>query len=455
MPLSPRKRKAKRPVERRDLATNNSGEPAPGLLTDAAVRQTLQAARERHALALDAVPAPTQEEIDRNFAHAERTLAALATDGVANNTRAALASALRYWAAWHVAALGTELPLLQAPRCAVPGETVLLFIAHHTPALDGESVRMQMPDTVRERLAAISSASPRPVVGRRRVAARAAARVGEGRVDADQPAISTIVQRISLLGMLHERGNLPSPLHEDGRIAPMLRSLRVAASKRLVEALPQRASPVGLDMLDQALGLVSEGVRGIQERAILALDWWGGGRRRSEVLGARIEDFTFQREGGGIWRLHAMKGKVATGADGVVHSVPLHDQAASLLQDWLSVLAGFGIESGPVWRSLTHGRGPRPKHLRDEHLKPGAPLRPDWFNALIQQIAARAGWGDGQYSAHSFRHGFVTEALESGATFEQVAAMSGHGSLSTLQRIYDQRDKDRAQRAVLECLAKK
>jgi site-specific recombinase XerD len=90
--------------------------------------------------------------------------------------------------------------------------------------------------------------------------------------------------------------------------------------------------------------------------------------------------------------------------------------------------AHYGIESGPLWRSLSRNdsRGNR--------------LSPDGIYGVVRRTASRAGL-DATVGAHTLRHTGCTLAIEAGATLQQVQTHARHKRLETTMGYIHQRDK--------------
>lgn len=68
----------------------------------------------------------------------------------------------------------------------------------------------------------------------------------------------------------------------------------------------------------------------------------------------------------------------------------------------------------------------------------------------IRARAVKAGARLPEFDCYSLRHGFVTDALESGLTSSEVAALVGNSS-TVIDRVYDHyRKRHPAMRAALE-----
>lgn len=137
--------------------------------------------------------------------------------------------------------------------------------------------------------------------------------------------------------------------------------------------------------------------------------------RRSEVGAMDVEHI---RNLHGHWVLDLPEAK--GGANQFV-KIPLHVMQA--IQDMRAL---YGVESGPLWRSVGRTKGARLSTRQICH--------------MIKQTGKRAGlpW---EISTHTLRHTGCTLALEAGATLHQVKIHARHKSVSTTMRYIHQRDK--------------
>jgi integrase len=93
--------------------------------------------------------------------------------------------------------------------------------------------------------------------------------------------------------------------------------------------------------------------------------------------------------------------------------------AATALTAWLEAAR---ITSGPIFRRI---RG----SIVAE------PLEPQAVRAIVKRRAALAGL-EGDYSAHSLRSGFVTEAGRQNVPLGEAMALTGHRSVQTAVRYF-------------------
>lgn len=105
-----------------------------------------------------------------------------------------------------------------------------------------------------------------------------------------------------------------------------------------------------------------------------------------------------------------------SGVERPEHFKPVVGSAASALEEWLQVA---GITDGAIFRRIRKGG-----HL-------GEPLSPSAVRDIVKQRCALAGVM-GDFSAHSLRSGFVTEAGARGVGRAETMALTGHRSIQTV-----------------------
>ena len=149
------------------------------------------------------------------------------------------------------------------------------------------------------------------------------------------------------------------------------------------------------------LATCDDSLRGKRDRALLLFAWSSGGRRRSEVAGA---DMQFLKRVGPtdfIFTLAHSKTNQA-GTDQPENGKPVLGATGMALNDWLQ--AG-PITSGAIFRRIRKGG-----HL-------GEALSPAAVRTIVKDRCALAGI-EGDFSAHSLRSGFVTEATRTSSPLE-------------------------------------
>ncbi len=192
----------------------------------------------------------------------------------------------------------------------------------------------------------------------------------------------------------------------------LLSRTRKAYAKRGV--LPQKKEALTKDPLQAILATCDDSLRGKRDSALLLFAWASGGRRRSEVTSADMQ-FLKPIPQGFVYNLAYSKTNQA-GVDLPENNKPLLGGAATALTAWLQA---SGIQSGAIFRSIRKGG-----HL-------GEALAPSAVRAIIKERCALAGIVR-DFSAHSLRSGFVTEAGRQRVPLADTMAMTGHQSVGTV-----------------------
>lgn len=315
---------------------------------------------------------------------AEEAAHDLMAEGESSNTRASYRTAMRYWAAWFGARYGSQLEL------PVPVPVVVQFIVDHAERSTKAGLVHQLPPEID------------------------AALVGAGfKGKPGAPALNTLMHRISVLSMAHHLAKQPNPC-TDSAVKALLGKTRKAYAKR--NATPHKQRALTKEPLEAVLDTCDDSLKGKRDRALLLFAWSSGGRRRSEVSEAVFENLRRVDEGGYLYTLANSK----TNHTGKVKSEdvkPVVGMAAEAMEAWLQA---SGITSGPLFRRIN-----KAGRLGEDALT-GTAIRD-----IVKARCALAGVGD-DFSAHSLRSGFVTEAGRQNMPLQETMAMTGHRSMDVV-----------------------
>lgn len=345
-----------------------------------------------NALATLAGPLPVLQpgQLD---ASTERAVHELLLEGESANTRSSYRSAARYWFAWLQLRYGKEFD--SAAPLPVHVKRVVQFIVDHAErrSAAGKVLEHELPRDVDEALVRIGvKAKPGPM------------------------ALNTLQHRLAALARLHRDRHLPSPTdHQDVR--RLMRAVRSAYAKR--GQLPKKKDALGLDHLSRLLATCDGTPQGVRDRALLLFAFDSGGRRRSEVAGA--DRALLKKDGDGFSYNLAFSKTNQQGADRPENHKPVVGLAADAMRAWLRLLAAAGIHDGAIFRRVRRGG-----HIGQEPLSDAA----IW--EIVTKRCKRAGLdAEGDFSAHSLRSGFMTEAAREGVPLKEMMAFSGHTDVKT------------------------
>nr|MCA1070384.1 Tyrosine recombinase XerC [Delftia acidovorans] len=314
---------------------------------------------------------------------AQQAVRELLREGESTNTRNSYQSAMRYWAAWHALRFERQMQLPLDVPC------VLQFIIDHAQRQTGAGLASEMP-----------------------------AHMDRALVDAGYKARegplshNTLVHRMAVLSKAHQVHGLANPC-QDGAVRELMSRTRKAYARRGEQ--PAKKDALTRDLLEQLLQTCDDSLRGRRDRALLLFAWSSGGRRRSEVAGADMRHLRAVGPQEFIYTLAHSKTN-QSGRDAPENHKPVTGRAAQALADWLRAAA---IEEGPIFRRIRKGG-----HV-------GEPLSPAAVRDIVKQRCTLAGV-EGDFSAHSLRSGFVTEAGRQNVPLPDTMALTGHSSVNTV-----------------------
>lgn len=346
---------------------------------------------------------------------ARAAAAAFAADAQAANTTRSYRTAMEYWQAWHLVRYGTELLL---PQEAVPVEAVLQFLVDHAlrpKSAGSEKLIHELPQQLDEAL------------------------VTEGVKDRPGPmALSTLNHRISVLSSVHRQAEaalriqrrdpqfvLPNPC-EAREVRELLHDIRRSYARRNAAAPKKKAALTG-DLVTRVLDGCDDSLIGVRDRALLAFAFASGGRRRSELAAADLAHLRRTNRG---FQYHLAHSKTnQAGEEREQDYKPVLGSAARALQAWLDRLAAAGkpVDAGPIFRRVRMGTT-----VCDDALTTSAIYR-----IVKARCEAVLDAGElAQFSPHSLRSGFLTEAGRKQVPFADAMAMSGHTDIRTALGYY-------------------
>ncbi|MFN9473604.1 site-specific integrase [Acidovorax sp.] len=330
---------------------------------------------------LNNVPA-LQPEMLSNAA--TRAVEELLREGESANTLASYRSALRYWAAWFNLRFGRPIAL------PVPPSAVLQFIVDHAQRSTADGLAHELPPAIDAVL------------------------VGAGFKGKTGPmALNTLVHRVAVLSKAHQLNALENPC-QDAKVRELLAKTRRAYGKR--GDLPRKKDALTRDPLMAMVDTCDTStLKGLRDRALLLFAFASGGRRRSEIVGADMKDL--RRSGAASFTFVLAHSKTnQDGADRPENYKPVQGKAGAALGAWLDA---SGIADGPVFRRIWKGG------------RLGGALSAAAVRDIVQARAQAAGLPN-DFSAHSLRSGFVTEAAAQNVPMADTMAMTGHRSVSSV-----------------------
>ncbi len=327
--------------------------------------------------ALRTPPLSTEQLSDQARRAAEDILLA----GQAENTLRAYRSAMRYWCAWAQARYGKALAL------PVPVPVVVQFIVDHTARLkNGERV-IELPKDTDEHLVAAGFKSALGAL-----------------------KMSTVSHRLYVLSKLHQLRKEKNPCED-----PEVRHL-VARAKRAAVKLGEterKKTAATREPLEAMLATCDDSLAGVRDKALLLFAWGSGGRRRSEVSAATVDQLRKIDDQTYLFTL--VRSKTNQSGEAISPEKPVRGRAAEAMTTWL---ARAGITEGPIFRRVWKSVA-------------GPALSAQSVAAIVKRRAALAGIS-GDWAAHSLRAGFITEAGRRKIPLGDIMAMTDHRNAATV-----------------------
>ena len=227
------------------------------------------------------------------------------------------------------------------------------------------------------------------------------------------PALNTLVHRIAVLSKAHQLAKAPNPC-ADPLVRELLAQTRRAYAKR--GARPRKQRALTKDPLQAVLATCDDTLRGKRDRALLLFAWATGGRRRSEVASATLEN---------LQRVDA-QAPTSTRSRTPRPTRPAPSAPRTSSPWWAARRRPCRRGSPPAAsrKAPSSAASARAGHL-------GEPLAPAAVRDIVKERCALAGV-EGKFSAHSLRAGFVTEAGRQNMSLPETMAMTGHHSVATV-----------------------
>jgi integrase len=294
--------------------------------------------------------------------------------GTADNTHRAHAGDIRYFWAWARAALNLE------PAYPIDADVVIRFITDHLDGLDPEVDRVLVESRIKRRRG--------------------------------PHAVATVERRLASLSYAHQSRGIEDAQNpcKGGRVRLVMSKSKAARAK--AGARPNVKRAITKKLLSQMLKTFGNSLTDTRDRAILLFAFGSGGRRRSEVAAARLDDLDAVR-GGYVYNLARSK----TDQGGHGYRLPIKGAAKKALRAWLKASE---IKDGYLFRAIHRGE------VTDQ------PITPETVVDIVKDRVERCGRDPKHYAAHSLRRGFVTEAGRQKIPLRDVMQMTTHKTVAVV-----------------------
>jgi integrase len=230
---------------------------------------------------------------------------------------------------------------------------------------------------------------------------------------AGELSVATLARRLVAIGRAHTSQSLKNPCHAE-LVRLTLRGIRRTYGRPQRQARALTKEQIGL--IVTSLG---NSPRDLRDRALLLLGLHGA-FRRSELSAVDCKSITWSGQG-----IVVTIRKSKTDQEGKGRDVAIPRGTASIcpvraLECWLDV---SGISEGAVFRPIDRVGG-----ISKEALSADA------VSVIVKRRLKETGCDPSDYSGHSLRAGFVTEAVNAGIPTWRIRRQTGHSSDAMLDR---------------------
>lgn len=224
---------------------------------------------------------------------------------------------------------------------------------------------------------------------------------------------STIGRRLAAISSVHKAAGFESPTRHDG-VRRTHRGIR-----RSIGTAQVRKSDLSSADLRASFTSLGDGPKATRDRALLL---WGlaGAFRRSELVALDLADLEPTDEG---YRVTVRRSKTDQEAAGMLKAIVYGSDPATCpvvaMRRWLEVA---GIDGGPIFRAVNKGGTVGESRLSSRTVA-----------NTVKACAEAIGKDPADFSGHSLRAGFVTEAARAGASERAIQNQTGHRSVEVLR----------------------
>jgi site-specific recombinase XerD len=230
---------------------------------------------------------------------------------------------------------------------------------------------------------------------------------------ADALKVSTMARRLTAISEAHKIAGHPSPC-EDERIKTIWKGIRRTNGVARTEKKPLLTEELRL-----LFGYLPENLQGVRDRALILLGYVGA-FRRSELVALDRYDLSFIQEG---IIVSVRRSKTDQEGIGTEKAIP-YSSAPDLcpvraILAWISATPQI---SGPLFVSI--GKGDKLHHER---------LSDKAVSLIVKRLIGKVR-DNSEYSGHSLRSGFATQAALNGASDRAIMQQTKHRSRAMVDR---------------------
>jgi integrase len=218
--------------------------------------------------------------------------------------------------------------------------------------------------------------------------------------------VSTIEQALAAIGAAHEAAGHDAP-NKTSAVKMVMQGIR-----RNLGVAPCRKQAITKDILAALVAPLGDRPKDLRDRALVLIGF-AGAFRRSELVSLRVEDIERQERG---LLVRVPRSKTDQEGKGQLKAIFYAREKAlcpvRALQEWLQA---SGIDEGYIFQSLTKAGNTT-----------GRPLDGCDVARIIHRLQKQAGLEAFDFSGHSLRAGFVTEATRNKKSDRAIARQTGH-----------------------------
>jgi integrase len=233
-----------------------------------------------------------------------------------------------------------------------------------------------------------------------------------------QRKVSTIETHASTISTAHKLKGFESP------VMHQLVRETMAGIRRSLGVRQEGKDAADGDIVARFLEVVSDGnpVRTARDRAMFLLDFFSG-LRRSEICGMGVEDAVISKAGMVVKLARSKSDQEGVGAEiQVARMDPREHCPVAATELWMRL---SGVADGALWRGVGRDGAVRLTQYSDSQ-----------YVKRIKRVARLAGLDAERFAGHSFRSGFVTEAIRRGVPLPDIQEVTRHGSLDMVARYH-------------------
>jgi integrase len=229
---------------------------------------------------------------------------------------------------------------------------------------------------------------------------------------------STIQVRLSAIAFVHARKYAGDPNYVNPAQSEMV-SVVMSGIRRELRGSTARKDPITRAELSKMVDELPHDLHGIRDRAILLLGF-AGALRRSEIVSLDLKHVRFTPKGMTVTLPYSKTDQAGEGMSKTMVRSKGRLCPVRALEMWIEEA---GIERGPIFRAVDKWGHVRPTRLSDRAIA-----------LIVKQAAEMAGLSAFDFSGHSLRAGFVTQAADDGLQEWMIQKVTGHKSADVLRR---------------------